>query len=157
MRIVVVRHGQAEPKKDWTGPDELRPLTRRGHRQAERLGEVVPGRPDRILSSPARRCDETVGPLADLQGVAVEITDALATDAGDRSIELCLKLANSEPAGTLIVLCTHRETMMRMLPALAPQFGGTLSRRLPGAKGGAWVLSFEDGRVANVDYRPPAA
>lgn len=157
MRIVVVRHGQAEPKKDWTGPDGLRPLTPRGRRQAERLGEVIRGRPDRILSSPALRCSDTVGPLADVQGVAVEITEALATDGGDGSIELCLELANSEPAGALIVLCTHRETMMRMLPGLSARSGGKFSRRLPGAKGGAWVLAFEDGRVAEVDYRPPAA
>lgn len=157
MRIVVVRHGQAEPKKAWSGEDDLRPLTPRGQRQAERLGRVVTDRPDRILSSRAVRCCDTVRPLADASGLVIEVTDSLATDAGSDATDLCRKLANSEPAGSLVVLCTHRETMVEMLPGLARDFGRKLGHRLPGAKGGAWVLRFENGKLAKVDYRPPAA
>lgn len=157
MRIVVVRHGEAAPKKGWDGPDELRPLTARGRRQGERLGERVTGRPDRILSSPAVRCCDTVRPLALTYGLAVEVTGALATDAGVDSTELCRKLATSEPPGALVVLCTHRETIMQMLPGLAGELGDRLGGHMPGAKGGAWVLSFEDGRLTEVDYLPPAA
>ena len=157
MRIVVVRHGQAEPKKGWTGADDDRPLTPRGRRQAERIGKVIVDSPDRVLSSPAVRCRETVQWLAERRGLEVELTDALATDAGRDATDLCKKLATSEPAGSVVVLCTHREAMVEMLPRLAKEFGRKLSHRLPGAKGGAWVLRFEEGRLTKVDYRPPAA
>lgn len=157
MRIIVVRHGQAEPKKGWTGPDDLRPLTGRGRRQAERLGKVIGVRPGRIMSSPAVRCRDTVQPLGSAYGVEVELAEALSTEGGQEAAELCRKLATSEPAGSVVVLCTHRETMVEMLPELARQYGRKLGHRLPGAKGGAWVLRFEDGRLVKVDYRPPAA
>ena len=158
MRIVVVRHGQAVPKKGWTGPDDDRPLVARGLRQAVRLRRAIGRRPPtRIISSPALRCWQTVQPLADRNGLSVEPADALSTQAGPQAAALCRKLAASEPVGSNVVLCTHREVLEEMLPELAEEAGRKLRHRLPGAKGGAWVLRFERGRLRKVDYHPPAA
>jgi len=159
MRIIVVRHGQAEPKKGWTGPDDLRPLTSRGRRQADRLDKVLGAgtTPARILTSPALRCEQTVQPIAERCRIGLERTEALATDAGAEATALCRKLANSEPSDSVVILCTHREAMLEMLPQLGQEFGHKLGHRLPGAKGGAWFLDFQEGRLAKVDYRPPAA
>lgn len=157
MRIVVVRHGQAEPKKGWNGPDELRPLTSRGRRQAKELGRLIDSRPDRILSSPAVRCRETVEPLARDFSLEIEFTESLSIEAGRDAMALGQKLAASEPAGSVIVLCSHREVMVKMLPQLARAHGRKLGHRPPGAKGGAWILRFDQGQLVRVDYRPPAA
>jgi 8-oxo-dGTP diphosphatase len=158
IRIVVVRHGLAEPKKGWHGPDDDRPLVARGFRQAERLASVIGAdRPSRVLSSPALRCRQTVEPFACRHGVEVEMTDALATTAGPEAFALCEKLvATAEPDATY-VLCTHREILVDLLPGLAKEYGRKLGHRPPGAKGGAWALAFRAGRLAKVDYRPPAA
>lgn len=157
MRIVVVRHGQAEPKKGWSGPDDGRPLVRRGLRQAVGLPRVIGrDRPARIISSPALRCRQTVQPLADGRGLEVEVSDRLSTVAGVAAADLVVELLKSEPAGSTVVLCTHREVLVEALPALSRRFGRKLGHRPPGAKGGAWVLRFRGDKLVKVDYRPPA-
>jgi 8-oxo-(d)GTP phosphatase len=40
MRIMVVRHGLAQPKHSWPGADEDRPLVARGRRQAAALADL---------------------------------------------------------------------------------------------------------------------
>ncbi len=158
MLIVVVRHGQAEPKKGWTGPDDDRPLVPRGHRQADLLDKVIDGDPpSRIVSSPALRCVQTVQPLADRHGVAVEVDAGLATDAGRDAVDLCYRLATVDGPDDNIVLCTHREVLVDLLPRLSKDFGRELGHRPPGAKGGAWLLRFEGEQLLKVDYRPPGA
>lgn len=158
MRIVVVRHGEAEPKKGWSGPDDARPLVGRGRRQAERLGKVVGGPPPtRVISSPALRCRETVEPLAVRYGLEVELSELLATGAGAEAAGLCRKLAHSEPEESNLVLCTHREVLVEMLPSLSAEYGCKLGHHPPGAKGGAWTLRFQSGRMLKVHYTPPAA
>ncbi len=160
MRIVVVRHGEAESKRGWTGPDDQRPLLPRGHRQAHRLDKVVGGDPPtRIISSPAIRCVQTVQPLADRHGVAVELDEALSTDAGKAAADLCRQLVSNDGAGEddIIVLCTHREVLVDLLPRLSKDSGRKLGDRPPGAKGGAWVLRWDAGRLAKIAYRGPGA
>lgn len=154
----MVRHGQAQPKKGWRGPDDGRPLVARGRRQAHRLDKVVgSGRPARFISSPARRCRQTVEPLAARYGMGVELSESLATGAGPQAVALCQKVAASEPHGSTVVLCTHREVLEVMLPLLVGDAGRRLPHPLPGAKGGAWSLYFEAGRLVEVGYHPPAA
>lgn len=162
MRIVVVRHGEAEPKRGWTGPDDARPLVGRGRRQAERLGKVLKGQaPTRVISSPALRCRETVEPLAARYGLEVELSEMLATGAGTgaggEAAALCRKLAHSEPEDSNLVLCTHREVLVEMLPSLSEEYGCKLGHQPPGAKGGAWTLRFQSGRMLKVHYTPPPA
>jgi 8-oxo-dGTP diphosphatase len=159
MRIVVVRHGQAEPKRGWTGPDEDRPLVARGHRQAARLGRVVGRRPPpgRVISSPTLRCHQTVQPLADERDLKVEVDGALSPDTGAAAWQLFLELLASEPDDTTVVLCTHREVLVDLMPRLAKELGRELGHRPPGAKGGAWILRIRAGKLEKADYRPPAA
>lgn len=159
MRIVVVRHGIAAPKKGWTGVDAARPLIARGRRQAARLRKIVPPpAPDRIISSPALRCRQTVEPLAARLGVPVEISEALTTDAGKAAVEMCRDLLDAGPGGSTVLLCTHRETMEVLLPELAREVGGRrFQPKRVGAKGGAWVLRFRDGELRQAGYRGPAA
>jgi broad specificity phosphatase PhoE len=158
MRIIVVRHGLAEAKKGWQGPDSERPLVARGRRQADRLGKVVGAdRPDRVISSPARRCVQTVQPLAEKRKLVVELSPSLAIDAGRAAIELCENLLSTQPTGATVVLCTHREVLRDLLPQLSKLFGGSLNHRPPGAKGGAWILRFRNTKLQKVEYRPPAA
>jgi 8-oxo-dGTP diphosphatase len=71
--ILLIRHGSAGDRDEWQGDDHLRPLDKRGRRQAKELVELLAGYEiGRILSSPAVRCVQTVEPLAEARGLEIE-------------------------------------------------------------------------------------
>jgi phosphohistidine phosphatase SixA len=157
-RLLVVRHAHAEPKQGWSGPDVDRPLVPRGRRQAKLLSkDLARYQPARIISSPSVRCRQTVQPLAAARALDVELSKALAPDGGDSARGLIRDLADTEPARTSIVLCTHREVLVAVMPALFDAFDIGPGHRLPGAKGGTWLLDFHKSRLVTVKYQPPAA
>lgn len=154
MRIAVVRHGHAEPKQSWSGHDVDRPLVARGRRQAEALARnLAKQKPTRIISSPALRCLQTVQPLGRRRGLDVEVLSWLSTDAGAVAGEEIVALARSESSSAFVVLSTHREVIVDVLPYLEKSFDVKLGHRLPGAKGGIWLLEFRKKSLARVSYR----
>ena len=67
--LVVLRHGSAESRKAWSGDDRLRPLRRRGSRQAERLVPLLAAYDvSRVVTSTSTRCRQTVAPYAEATG-----------------------------------------------------------------------------------------
>jgi hypothetical protein len=100
---------------------------------------------------------QTVQPLAEKLGLAVEVSEQLSTDGARAAVELCRQLLSSEPEDSSVVLCTHREVLVELLPELSKEFGRKLGHRPPGAKGGVWILRFRAGKLDRVDYDPPAA
>ena len=78
MAQYLVRHAKAGSRNGWVGPDEARPLTRAGREQAEAIMRALGERPvPRTLSSPYRRCVETLQPLATKLGLSVEVVTVL--------------------------------------------------------------------------------
>jgi 2,3-bisphosphoglycerate-dependent phosphoglycerate mutase len=68
-----IRHAHA----DWT-PDEQRPLSSKGQKDARRVADVLCNSPiTRIYSSPFQRARQTVRPLADRLGLPVHIEPEL--------------------------------------------------------------------------------
>jgi broad specificity phosphatase PhoE len=75
-RIHVIRHGK--PASTWGDSDEDPGLDAQGQQQAEAVAAELmalpeAARPDRVISSPLRRCRETAAPLARALGVEVQI------------------------------------------------------------------------------------
>ncbi len=155
MRIAVVRHGQAVAKKAWTGPDGDRPLTGRGRRQALDLVELLGVDTTRLITSPAVRCRQTVEPIGLRCGRDLEVSPSLARDVGTVGATLIRDLVRSASGHATIVVCTHREVIVEALPLLAKEDGVDLGHRLPGAKGGLWLLDCYHGRLNQVSYRAP--
>lgn len=98
IELYLLRHAQAGDRDTWEASDELRPLTEKGRRQAERLGRHLAASgfaPDAILSSPLVRARETADIVAGQLGRPVrletrlgepldlETVDAILSDAGD--------------------------------------------------------------------------
>ena len=105
---VLVRHASAGDRSTWDGDDRLRPLDKRGRKQAESLVELLlPLGVSRVVSSPYVRCVETVEPLAAALGVEVELDDRLAEGAGRAAIELL------EEDG--VAACTHGDVVDALL------------------------------------------
>jgi 8-oxo-dGTP diphosphatase len=146
--IYVVRHAKAGERERWRGPDEERPLTEKGRRQAERLVQGFQGSEiERIVSSPFLRCIQTVEPLARSRGLEVGIANELAEGAGpERTIEFIRRLA---PVPT--VLCGHGGEIDAVVRAFEDE-GVKVEGSRGLAKGSVWVLEREDGRVVSARY-----
>jgi phosphohistidine phosphatase len=97
----LLRHAHAGDPMEWEGPDELRPLTRKGRRQAERLGAFLEAhgqRPDVIVSSPKVRALQTAEIVAAAIGMTVRVDDRLAGGLDEEVLAtLLLELGAREP------------------------------------------------------------
>ena len=110
--FVLVRHASALSREEWNGGDDPRPLNAQGRRQAKRLVDALAGRTlDRIVSSPAVRCVDTVRPLAEARGLDLEEREELAEGASRGAIFALLD--EFDESGVL--LCTHGDIVYELL------------------------------------------
>jgi 8-oxo-dGTP diphosphatase len=153
VTVLLIRHAAAGSRKDWEGDDRDRPLSPKGRRQAKALiGQLELWAPSRILSSPYRRCMETVKPLADELGLKVEPVHQLAEGAGMSAVDLVRSLHDSH-----VALCTHGDVIPEILVALADEDHLDLGPAPRQAKGSTWVLGSKKGKFLNATYVPPLA
>jgi 8-oxo-(d)GTP phosphatase len=151
VTLLIIRHANAGSRKDWKGDDRERPLSAKGRRQARTLIEQLePWAPSRVLSSPYRRCVETVKPLADELGLKVEEVAQLAEGAGLDAVELVRSLQDGH-----VALCTHGDVIPEILVALADEDRLDLGPAPRQAKGSTWVLGSKRGRFVDATYLPP--
>jgi 8-oxo-dGTP diphosphatase len=151
--VYVVRHAKAGVRSAWTGPDEERPLTRRGRKQARRLVDRFQGLDlGRIVSSPFVRCVQTVEPLAEARGLAVEPVAELRE--GVSVTDLVRAIASLDVRPT--VVCSHGTEIESMIDRFHHD-GATIEGARGIAKGSVWVLDREQGRVASARYLPHPA
>ena len=101
--IFLVRHASAGDRVAWEGDDRQRPLDDRGRRQAAQLVELLaPYTIERIFSSPALRCVETVEPLSVARGLEIELRDELSEE---RQADDGSALVRSLGLGPTVVSC----------------------------------------------------
>jgi phosphohistidine phosphatase SixA len=149
----LVRHGEAGDKRSWDGPDVRRPLSPAGFRQAEGLVVRMEDYPvERILCSPTVRCQQTVQPLARDRFLRIEPVAALGVNADPTEI---LELFWDGRLGSA-VLCTHGETIGRLLVQLAAE-GLVAPEPLHWPKGSTWLLHRTDRRQVHARYLSPLA
>ena len=152
MTVYLVRHAKAGERTQWTGDDELRPLSARGHRQAQRLIDLLAdARFEHILSSPYIRCMQTVAPLAGARELPLEPVRALAEgEPLTEALELVQKHAISGA-----VLCMHGDLM----PMLLDHYESShvdVTHELRWPKGCTWILDTDTtGEVVRARYLPP--
>ena len=149
----LVRHADAGDRLAWVGNDFERPLDGTGRMQAEAIGAALAGRPvQRILSSPAVRCIDTVVPLGRALGLPVEIADELAEGSHVvDAFDLLRSLASAEGDS---VLCSHGDVIPGLLWVLA-QYGLDIPEMGRCKKGSIWELEVSDGRLVGAAYRHP--
>lgn len=150
--IFLVRHAHAGSRSAWEESDDERPLSDRGVLQAKLLAErMAAAGATAVVSSPYRRCVQTVEPLAALLRVSVETTEDLAEGAGSRE---AADLVASASAGT--VLCSHGDVLQDLVWRLAAM-AAPVDPRLPFQKGGLLLLSRDGSTVTGASYEPPPA
>jgi 8-oxo-dGTP diphosphatase len=151
--VYLVRHAHAGSKRNWQGPDQARPLSAQGRKEALGLIEQLADRPvGRLLSSPVERCLQTVEPLAGRLGHPVEHSEALGVDGTGPGV---LELLTS-PALRDAVLCTHGEVIRKVFDELqAAGIELTDPPRWP--KGSTWLLELDGRRSWKGSYLEPLA
>jgi len=148
--LYVIRHAKAGIRAAWSGPDEERPLTRRGRKQARRLVERFQGLDiQRILSSPFVRCMQTVEPLAEARGLPVEVATELREGASVDELLRGLATFGDRP----MVVCGHGTEIRSMIDRLEAG-GATIEGARGIAKGSVWVLDREGERIVAAHYLP---
>jgi len=153
-RVQLIRHAKAKNRLAWEEPDHLRPLTKRGRREAEAIAvRLQADPPTRLVSSPYLRCVQTLEPAAIGLVLPIETTDVLAEGrGGDGAAELLLSLARDGS----VACCTHGDVVFEVA-ALVASAGVTLDgpRDVPVAS--AWLLDVDDGQFVAARFvaQPP--
>jgi phosphohistidine phosphatase len=111
MHVYLVRHAKAEPGD----PDELRPLAKKGRKQAKELGErFARDGADAVISSPLLRARETAHAIAKATKTTVQIDERLAPGATPADIR-----AVAEGQGERVVVVGHQPDFGRAAAALS--------------------------------------
>lgn len=150
--IYLVRHAKAGERRAWNGDDLERPLSRRGWRQAQAIGErlAVKGA-SALYSSPYVRCVQTLEPLADRLGTKVVVESRLTEG---EPFEPVLDLIAEIDHGA--VLCSHGDIVPEVIRALHRR-GMEVQSPADWRKGVIWVLKRKRTRVTKGKVWPPAA
>jgi phosphohistidine phosphatase SixA len=156
VRVVVVRHACAGDKQTWQDDDVERPLDDGGVQQALALAPVLADRPvRRLISSPMRRCRQTLEPLSERLRMEIETSDLLLPDGSIADL-----LGNDGDTSGDAVVCTHGELMRPLLAHARARQVPIVSQRGDDEwlmmKGSAWHLTFDgDGLLVELRHEAP--
>ena len=122
--LVLVRHGKAMDRKDWSKKDILRPLSARGRKQATQLVPFLRAYGiETLISSTATRCLTTLEPYAATAKVGIETHDTLTEEIGTKDPDAVVRLIEKIREGVIAsriptAICVHRPVLPSILQAL---------------------------------------
>ncbi len=105
VELYLLRHADAGDPESWRGPDEDRPLSAKGRRQASRLGSYLAAlgfRADVVLTSPKVRARETAELAAAATGLRVVEDGRLGSGATLDDVEEVLAAAGDPDSAVLV-------------------------------------------------------
>jgi 8-oxo-dGTP diphosphatase len=110
--LVLVRHGSAGSRSEWSGDDALRPLDAVGAAQAANLATALPAyRPELLMSSPSLRCVQTLEPY----GGEIRLEPLLSEESQDPKKTPALVRDIAVPAA----VCSHGKVLPGLIHALS--------------------------------------
>jgi 8-oxo-dGTP diphosphatase len=122
--VLIVRHGKAMDRKNWSAKDAARPLTTRGRKQAIDLISLFDAFDVRsVVSSASVRCVQTLRPYARQLRTEVETWSVLSEEHGIEHPKDVRKLMNRLVAAAIasdsaIAVCGHRPVLPTMFESL---------------------------------------
>lgn len=146
----ILRHAKAGSRSHWSGDDRLRPLNKKGQKQAEAIAATYAEFPiAAIFSSPYLRCLQTVEPLARARRIPVKSSPSLAEGRGLAGLGEFFQDGKLDHA----VLSTHGDIVWEQLEDLVNRH---VIRAGEGgfAKGSTWVVEVENGVPSRARYIP---
>jgi phosphohistidine phosphatase len=149
IQLHFLRHAHAGDPAKWRGPDELRPLSAKGRRQAEALGRHLDSLGlhfDLLLSSPLVRARQTAELVGERLGLAVVIDERLSGGLSGSALAALLR-DHGQPGRPIVV--GHDPDFSDLVTSLAgaaaiPMRKGAFARIDvgPGLEPGTGVLVF---------------
>ncbi|MFZ0530426.1 MAG: NUDIX hydrolase [Propionicimonas sp.] len=122
--LVVVRHGKAMLRSNWSGRDQARPLDERGRRQSRLLVPLLEAYGvTRLASSTSTRCLRTLQPHAKAHRLEIEgwatLSEERASEDPKAVATLTKRLARqAAESGQPMAICGHRPVLPTMLESL---------------------------------------
>lgn len=115
--LALVRHAKARPRAGWTGADQLRPLDARGVRQAAATGPLLAAYGvTRLVSSPARRCLDTLTPYAAATATTIKVKEGLSEEGfRERPDRAPHHLRRTLERGRPSAICSHGPVLPSLL------------------------------------------
>jgi phosphohistidine phosphatase len=157
MQLLFLRHGPAEPKSEWSGDDEDRPLTAEGRHVIHEVACSLQQqglRPGVILTSPLARARQTADIVADCLAAPemVRADKRLAPGFGMKHLE---KLLRDHDDTEIVMFVGHDPDISELVREL------TGARRLAVRKGGLAQIELPDrkdlkGRLISLLVPTPA-
>ncbi|MBD0292984.1 MAG: NUDIX hydrolase [Jiangellaceae bacterium] len=121
--LVVLRHTEAVDRSAWDRPDADRPLSSDGEQAARAL--IAPLRAlggQRVVSSDAVRCVDSVRPFANASGLPIEMHPELTEEGHRARPHAAATLTRRLLAGrTPTVICSHRPVLPDIVAAAVEQ------------------------------------
>jgi 8-oxo-dGTP diphosphatase len=149
--LFLVRHAKAGSRDKWDGPDELRPLSKNGWKQAASISKrLQKHHVTTLLSSPFVRCCQTLEPLA--RALDLDVVPDARLAEGERIEDVLLMLAEL-PEGS--VLCTHGDIVPETIAALQRR-GCRIDSAPDWRKGTVWTLERAADMIVRATVSPPA-
>ncbi|WP_047240078.1 NUDIX hydrolase [Corynebacterium epidermidicanis] len=152
-RILYVRHAKAFDRRTWIGDDNLRPLEKKGRRQAEMLVPMLlPFKPTSVYSALPDRCQQTAVPLADELGIDITVDPLFGDDAWlTKQAEAQRRFEELTRMGGIHVVVAQGTIIPDMVAAMSAK-GRLPLTDFPAKKASTWVLSFNNGDLTGADY-----
>lgn len=118
--LIVLRHAKATPRSEWGGEEAKRPLLPEGKKQAKRLISLISAfGPKRLVTSPWKRCFDTISPYADATKKTLierrQLTELANSKKPARTLDVVMDMLGTSKTG---LFCTHRPALPSVLKPL---------------------------------------
>jgi 8-oxo-dGTP diphosphatase len=150
--IVMLRHGKALAREEWSGEDMDRPLAQLGQLQAKRLLSLYQSyQIEEIRTSDAIRCYDTVEPMSRALDIKLKVVKAVSEYSWSKDKEKALEYAKEliKEDGRMI-LCSHNPVLPRMMEKMTKkiEFDYSDNKLEPGE---AWLVFHDKKEVLQID------
>ena len=155
--VLIARHARARKRTAWKGGESTRPLTTVGEAQAQRLVPLFSAYGvDRVITSPWRRCADTVAPYAEAIGVELEMHPEITEDAHKAKPKKVRALIRAEAKTRApgVAICTHRPVLPTLMDEIAHNTPNRIMKQVP--ESDPWLKTSEM-LVVHIGRRPGRA
>ena len=155
--LLIVRHARARKRSAWKGGESTRPLTAGGQVQARGLIPLLAAYGvDRVISSPWRRCADTVAPYVEAIGRELEMHPEITEDAHRDKPKRVRQLVRAETKRRApgVAICTHRPVLPTVMDELTANTPHRSVEQVP--ESDPWLKTSEM-LVVHIGRRPGRA